>query len=273
MRPIVLYLQKKNIVLGILLAAIIIIILKNHKLFTSLTLNGISKSKFINNPIKEAYVTLDVNTLCNKKYEKPVTTKPEIKKPEPTKAPTCKFGIDINPPTPETKAAISVLTSVPDEDIKKAEELITPIPEFSYILTLPNKTDIIKELIILNKLVTEPPVEIPETQIKHIATTILSDMNTVDPQLTSYASAFYSDPERTTTKPVEQQPNPFYVLKLPAPEIKLNNEAVNTIVKEQLKPLSSNAVQQLAGTLNAIHVTIPYEECVNILTRYVTQQQ
>jgi hypothetical protein len=273
MKPIVLYLQKQNLIIGIIVALALVFFLKRS-----------SKA------LTESFLSLQaLSSLCNRKYTpkntsagipkktKSAPVKP-IKPPTPPKQdkaipllvkkqknikPQCKFGIDINPPSPSVKEALIILTPINSNDVTIVEETLNTIPEFVNIINSPDKLKIIKAIIILNKLLTEPPANISEEEIQHIAITILSDINTVDPQLASLASAHYSSTEATPDT------NPFTNLVFPKSEIILNTDAVKTITAEPIRELSPEAIEQITGVLSRIKIFMPYDECTAILTRNI----
>ena len=188
MKPIVLYLQKQNLIIGIIVAFALVFFLK---------LNSKAPA--------ESFLSLQaLSSLCNRKYT-PQTTRAGIPKVKPrlNVRPLCRFGININPPSPFVKKALTTLTPINPGDVSAVGETISTLPEFENILNSPVKQDVLKELIVLNTLLKSPPANITEEEIQHIAITILSDINTVDPQLASLASAHYSNTEDSPdTKPL-----------------------------------------------------------------------
>lgn len=273
MKPIVLYLQKQNLIIGIIVALALVFFLKRS-----------SKAP------TESFLSLQaLSSLCNRKYTPQNTSSGIPKKPEsaPTKPikphtlpkqeqaiplpvkqqenvnPQCKFGIDINPPSPSVKEALMTLTPINSNDVTIVEETLNTIPEFVNIINSPDKQEVVKELIILNKLLTEPPANISEEEIQHIATTILSDINTVDPQLASLASAHYSNTDQNP------ETNPFTNIAFPKSEIILNTDAVKTITAAPIRELSPEAIEQITGVLSRIKIFMPYDECTAILTRNI----
>jgi len=273
MKPIVLYLQKQNLIIGIIVAISLILFLKlnsnAHKdSFLSLQiLSSLCNRKYISQQERIGIPTKSVspvtpikpptrrNEVESKPYIKPINILDENKKPQ------CIFGIDVNPPSPRVKEALDTLTPINQNDVTKVEEIISKIPEFENILNTPVKNDVIKGLIVLNTLLTSPPANITEEDIQHIAITILSYINTVDPQLTSLASAHYSNTEQSPDT------NPFTKLDLPKATLNLDTDAIKTITAEPHKELSPAAIEQLTGVLGRIKIFMPYDECVAILTR------
>jgi hypothetical protein len=271
MKPIVLYLKKQNLIIGIIVAVVLIFFLKQ------------SKSTTI-----ESFLSLRaLSSLCNRKYtprddkpsipKKPTKTENPIKPPtkrikearipyvksRKNKKPLCKFGIDVNPPSPRVKKALETLTPINPNDVIVVEEIITKLPEFENILNSPNKNEVIKGLIILNTLLKSPPSNITEEEIQHIAITILSYINTVDPQIASLASAHYSNSEQSP------ETNPFTNLVLPQATLSLDTDAIKTITAEQHQELSPEAIEQITGVLDRIKIFMPYDECTAILTRNI----
>lgn len=269
MKPVVIYLQKQNLIIGIILAIAVIYFLKKIK-----------------HHRKEPFLPLNIiRALCSKDYKpkedetvkatRPVETSPQIPtRPrtvlEPTayipktKEPLCKLGIDIEPPSQEVKGELSNIASVPEEDIKKMDEELKKVPEFENISNSPEKIEIIKQMIILKYLLEKTPPELTEEEIQHIAATILSNINTVDPQIASNAVAHYSNNE---TQP---ELNPFTNLNIPTPpELPLNKESVNTIIQAPIKELSDESVQKIGAILTKIKIFMPFDECYSILTRNI----
>lgn len=273
MKPIILYLQKQNLIIGIIVALALVFFLK---------LNSKAPA--------ESFLSLQaLSSLCNRKYTpqttsagipkkievapvKPIKPPKQLKQeyaiPLPVKKqknikPQCKFGIDINPPSPSVKAALITLTTINPGAIAAVEETVNTMPEFVNILNSPDKLETIKALIILNTLLTAPPANITEEEIQHIAITILSDINTVDPQIASLASAHYSNTDQTP------ETNPFTNLAFPNSEIILNTDAVKIITSEPIRELSPEAIELITGVLGRIKIFMPYEECTAILTRNI----
>lgn len=271
MKPIVLYLQKQNLFIGIIVAIALVLFLKRYS----------------STPTESFLSLRALSSLCNRKYKpeaeragipnrkkkvlkpiKPPKLPPQKKTPpyireKKNAKPQCKFGIDINPPSQKVNDALTILTPIDTSDIDTVEKSIDAIPEFENIMASPDKQEVVKKIIILDKLFTDPPADITDEQIQHIAITILSSINTVDPQIASLASAYYSNTDQTP------ETNPFTDLAFPNSEIILNTDAVKIITAEPIRELSPEAIEQITGVLNRIKIFMPYDECTAILTRNI----
>lgn len=272
MKPIILYLQKQNLIIGIIVALALVFFLKLNRKAPA-----------------ESFLSLQaLSSLCNRKYTpqttsagipkktevapiKPIKPPKQIKqktpgpyiKPQVNATPQCKFGIDINPPSPFVKKALTTLTPINPGAIAAVEETVNTMPEFVNIINSPDKLETIKALIILNTLLTAPPANITDEAAQHIAITILSDINIIDPQIASLASAHYSNTDQTP------ETNPFTKLVFPKVTLSLDTDAVKTITAEPIRELSPEAIELITGVLGRIKIFMPYEECTAILTRNI----
>jgi len=268
MKQITLKIHKPRLLLGITLAILVILFIKYRSSTT--ILGGIEP--FLANPIRK------INSLCRLPYNTPKiqpTAKPptfNLKPPVPTPGATlvsltpksnntCKLGININPPTPTTKQAINTLTApVSTEQVKIVEQLLVTIPEFTNVLNSPRKEEIIREIIIVNKLVSDPNITLSQSDINHIVTVIISDINTVDPQIASAMVEYYSE---SVSLP---ETNAFSKVVLTVPDIELNSDAKQIITSEPIIPLTPESEQQIVELFTKIKKDIQYDDCIDILT-------
>jgi hypothetical protein len=280
MKPIVLYLQKQNLIIGIVVALVLVFFLKhNHNnnnnataIESFLSLRELSslcnrnytprvESVGITTKTNPTVTSIKQSTRSNeiesKPYIKPINTLNENKKPQ------CIFGIDVNPPSSSVKEALDTLTPINNSDVITLEETFAKMPEFTNLLNSPVKNEVIKGLIILNTLLTRPPDNITEEEIQHIAITILSYVNMVDPQIASFASTHYSNTDQSPDT------NPFTNLDIPKPDLNLDVDSIKIITSEKHQELSPEAIDQITGVLDRIKIFMPYDECTAILSRNI----
>jgi hypothetical protein len=185
----------------------------------------------------------------------------QVRKPPKTKSDKCRLGININPPTPNVKDAIVNLAPVSDNDISNMETKLATVSGFENILASPEKNDIIKQMIIVKSLLENAPPELTDEDIQHIAITIFSNINMVDPQVASFAVAYYSGNEQ------QPETNPFINVDIPTLDLQLNNDSVNTIIETELRELTDENVTRIGGILSTIKIFMPFDECYARLTR------
>ncbi len=272
MKQFILKIYKPHLLLGITLAILVILFVKYR--VNTLTLSGnINIESFLVNPISK------INSLCSIPYNTPKLQPPaappafNLNLPVPTPGPTslaltpktndkCKLGVNINPPTPAAQQAIGILTAtISIDQVKTVEEQLTNIPAFVNILNSTRKEEIIKSIIIVNKLVSDPKITMSQDTIDHIATTIISDINTVDPQIASAMVEHYSGSE---TLP---DTNVFTNVTMPVPDIELKSDAIQIIKSEPVLPLTAVSEQQIAALFKKIKKDIAYDDCIDILTK------
>jgi hypothetical protein len=128
------------------------------------------------------------------------------------------------------------------------------------VFNSPRKEEIIKAIIIVNKLVSDPNITLNQSDIDHIVTVIISDINTVDPQIASTMVGYYSESD-----PVPET-NIFTNLVIPVPDIELNTDAIQIITSEPIIPLTPESEQLIAELFKKIKKDIPYDDCIDILT-------
>ena len=273
MKQINLKINKTHLLLGITLAILVILFIK-YRLPTCVTSDS-NKSgieHFLANPIRK------INSLCRLPYNTPTarpTVKPptfNLKPPVPTPGATrvtltpktnntCKLGVNINPATPAAQQAINTLTApISTVQVNAVEQQLVTIPEFTNVLNSPRKEEIIREIIIVNKLVSDPNITLSQSDINHIVTVIISDINTVDPQIASAMVEYYSE---SVTLP---ETNAFTKVVLPVPDIELNADATQIIKNEPIIPLTAESEQQIVELFTKIKKDIAYDDCIDILT-------
>lgn len=299
MKPIIFSCSKQNLGIGITLAVLLIIFIKfinNHR-----ALNKIFNDKYHENKVLEAFLVNPINkinSLCSIPYDnktlaqppniptfKPpsISSKPPTSKPpsiEPKRPPNiiprpssnvnltpktnlkCSLGINIAPPTPNALSVLQALSiPITPDQVNALEQIMSTKPEFVNILASPRKEEIIKEILILNKLVSEPSTTLSQDDINHLAVVILSDINTVDPQIASEAVKYYSGSGQTT------EPNIFTDINaLPVPDIKLDGTTIQILLSEPVTELTVETEKEILSLFKKIKIDIPYDRCVDMLT-------
>lgn len=296
MKQITLKIYKLNLLLGIALAILLIIFVKYYKTYPQNTTSQLSANinnslkntvnieSFLSNPISK------ISSLCKIQYNtstiqptapppklninikaptaptinlKPTAPTPGVTRStlKPNISNTCKLGININPPSQTAQQAIITLTTpITPDQVNTFEEILTTIPDFINVFNSPRKEEIIKAIIIVNKLVSDPNITLNQSDIDHIVTVIISDINTVDPQIASTMVGYYSESD-----PVPET-NIFTNLVIPVPDIELNTDAIQIITSEPIIPLTPESEQLIAELFKKIKKDIPYDDCIDILT-------
>lgn len=303
MKPIIFRCSKQNLVFGISIAILLIIFIKcitNKQCLNKIFNDKYHKTKvlepFLANPINK------INSICSIPYNNKTLTKPPtlptFKPPSISSKPpsisskplsivlkktpaiipqpssninlnpkvntTCRLGVNIEPPSENSKQALTTLiTPITPNQIKEVEQVMLTKPEFNKVLNSDRKDEMIKEIIILNKLVSEPSDTLSQDDINHLATIILSDINTVDRPLASIANAFYSTSAQIADS------NPFAAINtIPIPDIKLDDTSIKILLSEPITELTPETEAQIVSLFKKIKIDMPYDKCVDMLTEH-----